>query len=94
MVNVKPVMRGKRERKSFAQINEVLEMPNLIEVQKSSYRWFLDEGMKEVFHDISAIEDYTGNLVLDFTGYRLKEDSPKYSVAVCKERDATYCAPL
>ena len=94
MVNAHPVQLGSTERMSFSHINEVLEMPNLIDVQKSSYRWFLDEGLKEVFRDISTIEDYTGNLVLDFTGYRLEDDKPKYSVEECKARDATYNAPL
>ena len=75
MVNAHPVQLGRTERMSFSHINEVLEMPNLIDVQKSSYRWFLDEGLKEVFRDISTIEDYTGNLVLDFTGYRLEDDN-------------------
>ncbi len=93
MLNVHPVQLGKNERMSFAKINEVLDMPNLIEVQKNSYRWFLTEGLKEVFRDISTIEDYTGNLVLDFVDYRL-EETPKYSVEECKERDATYNAPL
>ena len=93
MVNVKPVQLGKTTRMSFARINEVLDMPNLIEVQKNSYRWFLEEGLKEVFRDISAITDYTGNLVLDFIDYRL-DDKPKYSVEECKERDVTYAAPL
>ena len=93
MVNAHPVKLGKNERMSFSHINEVLDMPNLIEVQKESYRWFLEEGLKEVFRDISTIEDYTGNLVLDFTGYRL-EETPKYSVEECKARDTTYNAPL
>ncbi|MEG2813910.1 MAG: DNA-directed RNA polymerase subunit beta, partial [Oscillospiraceae bacterium] len=93
MVNVKPVQLGKTTRMSFAKINEVLEMPNLIEVQKNSYEWFLKQGLKEVFADVSAITDYTGNLVLDFVGYRLEEE-PKYTVADCKERDVTYAAPL
>ncbi|MBC8570157.1 DNA-directed RNA polymerase subunit beta [Zongyangia hominis] len=93
MVNVKPVQLGKNTRMSFARINEVLDMPNLIEVQKNSYKWFLEEGLKEVFRDISAITDYTGNLVLDFIDYRL-DDKPKYSVEECKERDVTYAAPL
>ena len=93
MVNVKPVQLGKNVRMSFSRINEVLEMPNLIEIQKNSYQWFLEEGLKEVFHDVSAISDYTGNLVLDFIDYRLDEQ-PKYSVEECKERDATYAAPL
>ena len=73
MVNVKPVQLGKNVRMSFSKINEVLEMPNLIEVQKNSYQWFLDQGLKEVFSDVSAITDYTGNLVLDFVDYRLDE---------------------
>ncbi|ERJ00718.1 MULTISPECIES: DNA-directed RNA polymerase subunit beta [Eubacteriales] len=93
MVNVKPVQLGKNVRMSFSKINEVLEMPNLIEVQKNSYQWFLEQGLKEVFSDVSAITDYTGNLVLDFVDYRLDEEA-KYSVEECKERDATYAAPL
>ncbi|MDO4567036.1 MAG: DNA-directed RNA polymerase subunit beta, partial [Oscillospiraceae bacterium] len=93
MVNVHPVKLGKNERMSFSHIDEVLDMPNLIEVQKNSYRWFLTDGLKEVFRDVSTIEDYTGNLVLDFIDYRL-EETPKYSVEECKERDATYNAPL
>ncbi len=93
MVNVKPVQQGKTTRMSFARINEVLEMPNLIEVQKNSYRWFLEEGLKAVFRDISSITDYQGNLVLEFIGYRL-DDKPKYTIAECKERDATYAAPM
>lgn len=93
MVNVKPVQLGKNVRMSFSRINEVLEMPNLIEVQKNSYKWFLEEGLKEVFRDISAITDYQGNLVLDFIDYRM-ESTPKYSIEECKERDATYAAPL
>ena len=75
MMQLKPVRLGKTERRSFSRIDEVIGMPNLIEVQKNSYQWFLDEGLKEVFRDISAIEDYTGNLVLDFVDYRL-ERSP------------------
>ncbi len=93
MVDMKPVKLGNTTRMSFAKINEVLDMPNLIEVQKNSYRWFLEEGLKEVFRDMSAIADYSGNLVLEFIDYRL-EDQPKYSVAECKERDVTYAAPL
>ncbi len=93
MVNVKPVQVGTTTRMSFAKIDEVLEMPNLIEIQINSYKWFLTDGLKEVFRDISAITDYTGNLVLDFTDYRL-ENKPKYSVEECKERDVTYAAPL
>ena len=68
-------------------------MPNLIEVQKNSYQWFLDEGLKEVFHDIGTIEDYTGNLALSFVDFRLDKE-PKYSIKECKERDVTYAAPL
>ncbi len=94
MVNVKPVQVGKNVRMSFARIDEVLDMPNLIEVQKNSYRWFLDEGLKEVFKDVSGITDYTGNLVLDFVNYKLDDDKPNYSVEECKERDATYAAAL
>ena len=93
MVNVKPTKLGKNVRMSFSKINEVLEMPNLIEVQKNSYQWFLEQGLKEVFEDVSAITDYTGNLVLDFVDYRL-DDEPKYSVEECKERDVTFAAPL
>ena len=92
-VNVKPVKFGKNERMTFSKINEVIDMPNLIEIQKDSYAWFLDQGLKEVFEDMSSITDYTGNLVLDFIDYRL-DDKPKYTVAECKERDATYAAPL
>ncbi|MGD9560199.1 MAG: DNA-directed RNA polymerase subunit beta, partial [Oscillospiraceae bacterium] len=93
MVNVKPVKLGTTERMSFSRIEEVLEMPNLIEVQKNSYQWFLEEGLKEVFRDVGSVEDYTGNLVLDFVGYRL-ESQPKYSIKECKDRDVTYAAPL
>ena len=78
---------------SFAKINEVLDMPNLIEVQKNSYKWFLEEGLREVFTESTAITDYNGNLVLDFIGYRL-EETPKYTVQECKERDVTYAAPI
>ena len=93
MVNVKDVKLGKTTRKSFAKINEVLKMPNLIEVQKKSYKWFLDEGLREVFRDVSAITDYNGTLELSFIDYRI-DDEPKYTVAECKERDVTYAAPL
>ena len=92
-VNVKPVKYGKNERMTFSKINEVIDMPNLIEIQKDSYEWFLNEGLREVFEDMSSITDYTGNLVLDFIDYRL-DDKPKYTVTECKERDATYAAPL
>ncbi|MCQ5130111.1 DNA-directed RNA polymerase subunit beta [Butyricicoccus faecihominis] len=90
---VKDVQHGKTTRKSFARIDEILEMPNLIEVQKKSYRWFLDEGLREVFSDTASITDYTGNLELSFLDYSM-DDEPKYSVEECKARDATYASPL
>ena len=85
MVNVKPVQLGKNTRMSFAKIEEVLKMPNLIEIQKNSYEWFLKEGLKEVFNDVSGITDFNNNLVLDFVDYKL-DDKPNYSVSECKER--------
>ncbi len=93
MVNVKPVQLGKNTRMSFGKIEEVLKMPNLIEIQKNSYEWFLKEGLKEVFYDVSGITDFNNNLVLDFVDYKL-DDKPNYSVSECKERDATYAAAL
>ena len=84
---------GKNKRMSFSRIPEKLELPNLIEVQKDSYEWFVREGLREVFRDISPITDYTGGLILEFLDYSLKDD-PKYTIAECKERDATYAAPL
>ncbi|HEY8342888.1 MAG TPA: hypothetical protein VIK75_07830, partial [Calditerricola sp.] len=81
-----------RVRRSYARIKEVLELPNLIEVQLKSYRWFLEEGLRELLHDISPITDFTGNLVLEFLDYSLGE--PKYTVEEAKERDVTYAAPL
>ena len=90
---VKPVKFGKNTRMSFSKINEVIDMPNLIEIQKDSYRWFVEEGLKEALADMSSITDYTGNLVLDFIDYRLDE-KPKYDVTECKARDTTYAAPL
>ena len=90
---VHPVKMGKKTRMSYSRIDEVLDMPNLIEVQKRSYKWFLEEGLREVFNDISPITDYTENLVLEFVDYKLG-DNPKYSVEECKERDVTYSAPL
>lgn len=84
---------GTKVRKSFSRIEEILEMPNLIEVQKKSYKWFLEEGLRAVFKDVGTITDYTGNLELSFLDYTV-EDTPKYSVQECKERDATYAAPL
>ena len=79
---------------SYSRQREVLEMPNLIEVQKASYQWFLEEGLQEVFDDISPIEDYSGHLSLSFVSFELCEDDKKYSIEECKERDATYAAPL
>ena len=93
MVNVKDVKLGKNTRKSFAKINEILEMPNLIEVQKNSYKWFIDEGLREVFRDVGTITDYNGILELNFVDFRIDE-TPKYTVAECKERDVTYSAAL
>ena len=93
MVNVKDVQLGKNIRKSFAKINEVLEMPNLIEVQKNSYKWFIDEGLREVFRDVGTITDYNGILELNFVDFKIDE-TPKYTVAECKERDVTYAAAL
>ena len=92
-VKVKPVQLGKNTRMTFSKINEVIDMPNLIEIQKNSYKWFIEEGLKEVFRDMSSITDYTGNLVLDFIDYRIDE-KPKYDVTECKARDTTYAAPL
>ncbi len=94
MVNVKPVKLGNSERLSFGKIDDVISMPNLIEVQKKSYQWFLEEGLKEVFKDVSGITDFQNNLVLDFIDYTLDVDHPNYSVIECKERDATYSAAL
>ena len=91
---VHPVTLGKNTRMSYAKINEVLEMPNLIGVQKDSYNWFIEEGLKEVFRDVSPITDYTGNLILEFTDYTLDRNNPKYDIEECKERDTNYCAPL
>lgn len=91
---VHPVQNGKRTRMSFGKVKDSTEMPNLIEVQLDSYQWFLDEGLYEVFDDINPISNFTGNLVLEFVDYKLDMDSIKYSVEECKERDATYAAPL
>ena len=91
---IRPVESGKSFRMSYSRQKEVLEMPNLIEVQKDSYQWFLDEGLKEVFDDISPIADYNGRLSLEFVDFTLCEDEVKYSIEECKERDATYAAPL
>ncbi|MDU2658796.1 MAG: hypothetical protein E7C60_13025, partial [Clostridium perfringens] len=91
---VHPVQVGKRTRMSFAKVKDVAEMPNLIEIQLDSYKWFLDAGLYEVFDDINPISNFTGNLVLEFVGYTLDMDNIKYSVEECKERDTTYAAPL
>ena len=91
---IRPIASGKDVRMTYQRQNEVLEMPNLIEVQKNSYDWFLKEGLKEVFEDISPITDYSGHLSLEFTDYELCKDDVKYSIEKCKERDATYAAPL
>ncbi len=91
---VHPIQLGRNQRMSYAKIDEVLEMPNLIEVQKNSYNWFLEEGLKEVLRDISPITDYTGNLILEFIDYKLERNRIKYSVEECKERDTNYAAPL
>ena len=91
---IRPVAAGKNLRMTYAKQKEVLEMPNLIEVQKNSYQWFLDEGLKEVFEDISPISDYSGKLSLEFVDYELCEEDVKYSIEKCKERDATYAAPM
>ncbi|WP_454052609.1 DNA-directed RNA polymerase subunit beta [Clostridium sp. Marseille-Q7071] len=91
---VHPVKNGKRTRMSFAKVNETATMPNLIEVQLDSYNWFLAEGLHEVFEDINPIQDYTGNLALEFVGYKLDKENIKYTVEQCKERDTTYAAPL
>ena len=90
---VKPTMLGKTERMSFAKIGDTLEMPNLIEVQKKSYKWFLEEGLREVLHDVSPITDYSGNLVIEFIDYTI-DPTPKYPEEECKERDTNYAAPL
>ena len=94
MVNVKPTKLGNNVRMSFSKIDEVIEMPNLIEVQKKSYQWFLDTGLHEVFEDVSGITDFNETLVLDFVDYKLDKEHPNYSVEECKEKDATYAAPL
>ena len=91
---IRPIAAGKNLRMSYSRQKEVLEMPNLIEVQKNSYEWFLSEGLKEVFDDISPIADYSGHLSLEFVDFKLCEDKVKYSIEKCKERDATYAAPL
>ena len=91
---IRPIKTGKGIRMSYSRQKEVLEMPNLIEIQKDSYEWFLDEGLAEVFDDISPIEDYSEHLSLEFVDFQLCEDDVKYSIEDCKERDATFAAPL
>jgi len=91
---IRPISAGKNVRMSYSRQKEVLKMPNLIEVQKDSYQWFLDEGLREVFADISPIVDYSGKLSLEFVDFVLCKDDVKYSIEKCKERDATYAAPL
>ena len=91
---IRPITSGKSSRMSYSRQKEVLEMPNLIEVQKDSYQWFLGEGLKEVFDDISPISDYAGHFSLEFVDFTLCEDDVKYTIEECKERDATYAAPL
>ena len=88
-----PIQVGKRTRMSYSKIEEVAQMPNLIQIQCASYEWFLEKGLSEVFEDVSPIQDYTGNLILEFVGYSL-DGKPKYDIAECKERDVTYAAPL
>ena len=87
-----PVPVGKRTRYSYAKIKEVMEMPHLLDIQRNSYKWFLSEGLKEIFRDISPIQDFTGNLVLSFEDFSLGD--PKYEIDECKERDTTLAAPL
>ena len=91
---IRPVKVGNGVRMSYAKQQEVLEMPNLIELQTNSYQWFLDEGLKEVFRDISPISDFGGHLSLEFVDFVLCRDETKYDIDQCKERDATYAAPL
>src|SRR5690606_17000749 len=92
-IMVHPVKYGNRVRMSYSRIKEVLDLPDLIEVQKNSYKWFLEEGLKEVFDDFSPIQDYTGNLILEFMDYKVS-DEPKYTEDEARERDANYSAPL
>lgn len=93
MTNAKPVKLGKNVRMSFSRINEVAKMPNLIEIQKNSYKWFVTDGLKEIFDEMTSISDYTGNLVLDFVDFKI-EKQPKYTLEECKERDMTYATPI
>ena len=88
-----PVQIGRRKRMSFSKINEVTSLPNLIEIQLDSYKWFIEEGLREVFEEVFPIEDYTGNIKLEFLDYYLEEE-PKYDVEESKERDVNYATPL
>ena len=90
---IHPVEMGGVVRMSYSRINEVLEMPNLLALQKDSYDWFMEEGLKEVFEDVSPITDFNDNLILEFVDFNLSSE-PKYTIAECKERDATYAAAL
>ena len=91
---IRPVKYGKGTRMSYSKQNEVLEMPNLIEIQKASYQWFITDGLKEIFNDISPIEDFNQSLSLEFVDFQIAYDDIKYTIEECKERDATYSAPL
>ena len=91
---IRPIKSGRSVRMSYQRRQEVLEMPNLIEVQKASYDWFVNKGLKEIFDDISPIEDFSDKLSLEFVDYRLDRDRVKYPIEECKERDANYAAPL
>ena len=93
MSMVKDQLFGKTMRKSYAKYNEILEMPNMLKIQKDSYQWFLDEGLREVFKDVGVITDFSGKLELSFLDYSM-EDKPKYTIEECKERDATYARPI
>jgi DNA-directed RNA polymerase subunit beta len=93
-MNVSSVKLGKTERISFSNVREILKTPNLIETQKNSYKWFLEEGFREILREVSGISDYSNKLILDFTNFSLKTDEPNYSVEECKEKDATYATPL
>ena len=88
-----PIMLGNSERMTFSKVTDMIEKPNLVEVQKKSFRWFLETGLMEAFNDISPIKDYTENLVLEFVDYEL-EDKAKYDIEECKDRDVTYAKPL
>ncbi len=91
---IRPIKYGNVQRMSYSRVDEVLEMPNLLALQKDSYQWFLDEGLKEVFDDIFPISDYNGNFELEFVDFKLETENYKYSIEECKERDATFAAPM